>query len=409
MTGSSAVGTRILALCLLAAAAGLPGCSSIDEAVGGGGTEEAAQPPPPNATAQAAPMAATPAPEENEAAAPPPEAAAGNAAPPPPPVTAAPAPPPVSTAMAPITVQPGADTGTVVGRTVSGLRAQLGTLVNKVGADAQRLAELKNSSAQATGTYQQTTATIRTRLAIGTTRGNPELIGQWNTAQGALDTITGNINALSEIAGDIGSDASNARSTYNSIQAAYNMSGGVDEDQRQLNALSDAASQTMIVTDRLKRDVSQAIQRQTAYVANERGDLTTLESAIRAGDYTGPVMGVAAEPVSAAAAPPAAEAIATPPPAGTPIATIKFGHTPEPYEKTLYAALSQTLASQPKASFSVVGIAPKPTRVAANLAEREAKAVMHTMGEMGVPEARMEVSAATDPAISTGEVRVYVK
>ena len=57
----------------------------------------------------------------------------------------------------------------------------------------------------------------------------------------------------------------------------------------------------------------------------------------------------------------------------------------------------------------MVGIAHATTRLAASSAERSAQAVMRTMGEMGVPAARMDVSAATDPAIEANEVRVYVK
>lgn len=394
MTGIKPAGTRILALLLLATAAGLAGCSSIDEAVGGG-TEAAAQPPP-GAVAQAAPPEAT----APSAAAPAPEAGVPLAAPAAP-VTTTVAPPPRAAGMAPIVIQPGTETGTSVGRTVAGLRSQLQALAAKVTTDGQALSDVKARSAQAIATYQQATANVQTRLAVGTTPGNPELIGQWNSAQGALDTITGNINALSKLAGEVGGDSNAAHNTYNSIQAAYNAGGGVDEDQRQLNVLSDEASQTMFVADRLKRDAAQSIARETAYVANERGSLTTLASAIKAGDYAGQLMG--------SQAPPAMASAGTPPPAGTPIVTIKFGRAHAAYEKTLYAALSQALASQPKASFTVVGISSTATRLAANGAERNAKAVMHTMGEMGVPTARMEVSAATDPAISASEVRVYVK
>lgn len=408
MTGFNPAGTRILALLLLATAAGLGGCSSIDQAVGGGTREQAAQPSA-IATAEAAPpeAAAPPPPEAGQESAPaaapegiPPVAAA----PAPPPIASTVAPPPTAPGMAPITIQPGADTGTAVGRTVAGLRSQLQALTGKMSGDAQHLAELRSSSAQAIATYQQATANIQTRLAVGTAPGNPELIAQWNTAQGSLDTITGNINALSKLAGDISGDSSAAHAAYNSIEATYSMSGGVDEDQRQLNVLSDEASQSMIVSDRLMRQAKQAIQRETAYVANERGSLTTLASAIRSGDYAGPLMGTQSAVVA-----PAETAAATPPPTGTPIVTIKFDRAHVDYEKTLYSALSQALASQPKASFHVVGIARATTRVAANSAERDAKAVMRTMGAMGVPAARMEVSAATDPAIGSSEVRVYVK
>jgi len=415
MTGFKPAGMRVLALVLLATAAGLAGCSSIDEAVGGGGMEQAAQPPP-GVPAQAAPPEAS-APAPSEANATPPAEAGPPVASPAAPVVAATMAPPPAAGMAPIIIQPGADTGTAVGRTVAGLRSQLQALAGKMSGDAQHLAELKSGSAQAIATYQQATANIQTRLAVGTAPANPELIGQWNTAQGALDTITGNINALSRLAGDIGGDSAAAHSTYSSIQATYNAPGGVDEDQRQLNVLSDEASQTMIVADRLMRESKQAILRQTAYVASERGSLTTLASAIRAGDYSGSLMGMPPVPVPSTVAPaadsatmaPAAASSSAAPPSGAPIVTIKFDRSHVQYEKTLYSALSQALASQPKASFSVVGIAPSATRVAANSAERDAKAVMRTMGEMGVPSTRMEVSAVTDPAVSASEVRVYVK
>ena len=415
MTGFGPAGTRILALFLLATGMGLSGCSSIDEAVGGGGTERAAQLPGGAAGQVAPPEAPAPAPTEASSA-PAPESGAPVAAAPTAPVSAITmAPPPPPAGILPIVIQPGADTGTAVGRTVVALRSQLQTVAGKVTGNAQQLADLKSSSAQAIAAYQQATANIQTRLAVGTAPGNPELIAQWNTAQSALDTITGNINALSKLAGDINGDSAAAHSAYNSIEAAHNTSGGVDEDQRQLNVLSDEASQTMIVSDRLMRDAKQSIQRQTAYVANERGALTMLASAIKAGDYAGPLMGTqAAAPMPAAVptAPRTEAAMATeaaPPPTGSPIVTIKFDRAHVDYEKTLYSALSQALASQPKASFSVVGIARSTTRVAAVGAERDAKAVMRTMGEMGVPATRMEVSAATDPAVDASEVRVYVK
>src|SRR5205085_12695587 len=186
MTGFKRAGTRLLALFLVATATSLAGCSSIDQAMQGG-TEAAAQPPA-GATAQAFPPEAGPPPpaEVGATPAPAPEGAAPVAVAPTAPVTATTVAPPPTARMAPISVQPGADTGTAVGRTVSGLRSQLQAGAGQVSGDAQRLADLKSSSAQAIATYQQATANIQTRLAVGTAPGNPELIGQWNTAQGAL-------------------------------------------------------------------------------------------------------------------------------------------------------------------------------------------------------------------------------
>ena len=54
-----------------------------------------------------------------------------------------------------------------------------------------RLTDLRNQGAGAAGSYQEAKAHITTRLQVGTTRGNPELVAEWNTAQGQLDAPVG--------------------------------------------------------------------------------------------------------------------------------------------------------------------------------------------------------------------------
>lgn len=390
MTRSRRAGTRILALAFVTATAGfgLAGCGSIDNMLFGGGTEAAAQPP---ANGQAAAPEGAP-------------SAAAAAAPAPAAVETAPTPGAMASEISPITVEPATDTGTTVSHTIANLRSQLQALATKLGTDAQHYAELRNTAAQAAATYQQATGNISTRLEIGTTRGNPELIAQWNTAQGALDTLTSNINALSALANEVSNDSSAAHYEQDTIQATFNVSGAVDEDHRQLGVLSDETGQTNVVIDRLMADVTQSIQRQTAYVANERGNLTTLASAIKAGEYYAPLL--TAQGAMASNMGPAAS--------GTPIVTIKFSRAHVNYDRVLYSALSQALASKPSASFNVIGISPTrgsetSVQLAQSDAQRHAQDVMHSMGEMGVPQSRMSVASSTDAAISASEVRVYVR
>lgn len=408
MTPMRAAGTRILALAFLSAIAGtgLAGCASIDEAMFGGGTEEAAQPPANAAPeAQAAPAPGTPVP-------PPAPVETGEAAPAPV-VAAAPPPAPAGPAVAPVAIEGGANTGTVVGNTIQSLRSQLQNLDTKIAGDAQHAAELRNQDAQAVASYQQATGHISGRLGVGTTRGNPELIGEWNAAQATLDSLSSNINALSALATEVSNDSSTAHNEGDTIQATFNVSGAVDEDHRQLSVLADETSQTIIRVDRLMSEVRRALQRQTAYVADERGNLSRLANAIRAGDYSSPMLGARAGPPAreaAAASLPTPDAMA----AGAPIVTIKFARAHVSYDRVLYAALSQALASQPHASFSVVGVAPTrgdtaAVQLAQNSAERDAQAVMHSMTEMGVPTTRMAASSSTDPSIAASEVRVYVR
>ncbi len=402
MTAMRAAGTRILALAFLSAVAGtgLAGCASIDDALFGGGTEEAAQPPANAAPeAQAAPAPETPVP-------PPAPVATGEMAPAPV-VTGAAPPAPVGPSVSPVAIEGGANTGTAVGNTVQSLRSQLQNLDTKVAGDAQHAAELRNQDAQAVASYQQATAHISGRLGVGTTRGNPELIGEWNAAQSTLDSLSANINALSALATEISNDSSTAHNEGDTIQATFNVSGAVDEDHRQLSVLADETSQTIIRVDRLMSEVRRALQRQTAYVADERGNLSRLANAIRAGDYSSPMLGGARAGAPAreasAASMPTADAMA----AGAPIVTIKFARAHVAYDRVLYAALSHALAAQPHASFSVVGVAP--TSGAADAAQNNAQAVMHSMTEMGVPATRMAASSSTDPSIAASEVRVYVR
>jgi hypothetical protein len=326
---------------------------------------------------------------------------------------------------APVPIAPGTPTGTAVGHTIDTLRSQLQALEAKLASSAQNFADLQNTSAQQSLIYQQDAVQIAARLAGGTTRSNPELIGQWNNAQGALDSMTGNINALAALAGQVESDSKAAHDESSAIQSAFAEAGAVDEDHRELGLLSDEASEIAVQIDRLLREVKLALQRETAYVANERGNLVRLAGAIKAGDYTllfssapAPVRPLRTRAAAAEAPPaeaPAAEAPAAEapvvasasPPAGTPIATIKFDHPHVSYETELYSALSQALATQPAASFNVVGVAPADG--SAESAGHDARAVMHAMGEMGVPASRMSLSAATDAAITSSEVRVYVK
>lgn len=433
MTFTRAAGLRILALGLLAAASAvsLSGCGDIDNALFG--ATEGVTPPPANAEAaqppaqgEAPPAQAEAAPPPGQPSVPPPQQPAPAVAPPPAPVaTAQMAPPAVGGEFTPINVAPGADTGTTVSHSIATLRSQLEGLESKLASNAQHFTDLRNSGTQAAASYQDATGHISARLSGGTTRGNPELIGEWNTAQGALDSLTGNINALGQLASDVSKDAADAHQEYDTIQSTFDVSGAVDEDHRQLSVLSDETGQTIVLLDRLLREVKQTLQRQTAYVATERGHLTNLAELVKAGNYAGMIgprreaaaprvarkrvaaAAPAAAPVSAAPAGAPASDVAAAIAGGTPIITIKFNRPHVSFEHALYNALSQALAAKPTASFNVVAVSTGGAN--AEGADKDAENVMRAMGEMGVPATRMSATSSTEAAIAATEVRVFVK
>ena len=312
-------------------------------------------------------------------------------------------------AITPVTIEPGANTGTAVSGTIATMRSQIMTLEEHLAANAARLTELRNQGADAASSYQDAKARITTRLQVGTTRGNPELVNEWNVAQSALDAIATNINNLNALGATIAADSSAAHFALDQIQATYNVSGAVDEDHRQLRVLEDETNQTIVLIDRILKSTSENTQRQTAYAANERANLTTLAAAIKNGELYDSDLGAPA--LASAGGPMSASTLAM---AGTPLVVIRFDHPGVDYQQILYAALTQALQSRPNAGFSVVAVSPtRGTAAAVQLAQTSAKnhaqEVLRSMTDMGVPATRLAVASATDPSATSSEVRVFVR
>jgi len=367
----------------LTAGLGLTACSDIDSMFGGESEDVAAEAPP---TADAA-------------GAPPPSAAGAPMAQP---LSAGAA--PVATITA-VNIDSGPDTGTAVNKTIQVLRNQVMGLQQKLSANYGQLTQLRNQGAGAASAYQEAKARITTRLQVGTTRGNPELVAEWNTAQGQLDALSANVNALNAMGTDITNDSSSAHFALDQIGATFNVSGAVDEDHRQLQLLEDQTSQTIVMIDRLLKETSDAIQRQTAYLANERANLTTLAAAIKSGDFYGG--GVTSSLGSGGVMQSAAYG-------GSPLVVVKFDRPNVDYQQILYAALNQALQNRPGANFQVVAVSPTrgtaaSVQIAQSTARRHAQDVMRTMTDMGVPATRLNVGSTTDPNATSSEVRVFVR
>jgi hypothetical protein len=361
----------------------LTACSDIDSMFGGGEDENVAAEAPPTADGAGAP----------------PSAAAALAPVASQPLGAGAA--PVAT-ITPVNIDTGPDTGTAVNKTIQSLRNQVMGLQQKLSGNYGRLTELRNQGAGSASAYQEAKARITTRLQVGTTRGNPELVAEWNTAQGQLDALSANVNALNALGTDITNDSSTAHFALDQIGATFTVSGAVDEDHRQLQLLEDQTSQTIVMIDRLLKETSDAIQRQTAYLANERANLTTLAAAIKSGDFYGGGVTSSLGGIPAVAS------------AGSPLVVVKFDRPNVDYQQILYAALNQALQNRPGANFQVVAVSPTrgtaaSVQIAQSTARRHAQDVMRSMTDMGVPATRLGVASTTDPSATSSEVRVFVR
>lgn len=366
------------------------------------------------------------------------QAAPTPASPPVIPVSASPAPPPKMG----MSAQPQSDsgavnsTGTFVGDKLVQLRKEVARLKATLRKHRAEMERIRSITAENSRRYHMAVATINARLQIGTTPGNPVLVNEWNSAQSELARIDSDIARLNALANDVASTLTMSSYLLETTRAAYSLSGAVDEDHRQLAQLEDEVNRTTVVIDRLLNDMSQDINRQIAYVGNERNNLTTLSFAIKNGTLLGANLQnraflAANRPVfqqSSLTRTPALQnlrdddsaertaqsARATEPSLRRPLVVIRFDKPKVAFEQALYAAVSQALERRPSATFDLVAISPKygsPAKaaLASTTSKRNAESVLRSLSEMGMPLDRVRLSAMSSDKTDTNEVHIYVR
>ena len=390
---------------IFAAAALLCGCSYIDNVLTGEDSSQENYPP-----AQSESVQIPPSPAEQSAQ----PAIAQTPAPAPAPTqtqTPSAAPPAVGTgnyAAQPVT--PGASTGTYVGQKVASLRGDLQRLQNNINQHNQELQQARQAMASDAGSYYTLVASINSRLQVGTTPGNPQLVQQWTQAQSSLDRLADDIARLNTISNAAASDSALAAYILESVRAAYGLQGAVDEDHRQLAILENDCNRTVPLIDRLLSDLNEDASRQSNYVSNERRNLTVLSLAIKNGELYGQSFnnrGLAGAPSQVAAATPAM--------AGRqPLMVIRFDKPNVPYEQALYSAVSRALDRRPGATFEVVAVSPTggnagQSALNTSTSKRNAESVVRSLTSMGLPPDRINVSATSSAAAQGNEVQVFVR
>jgi hypothetical protein len=181
----------------------------------------------------------------------------------------------------------GPSSGTVVGNRALELRDEVLRLRSSVTLNAGEFALLRSNGAAGAVQYHSTVAAITARLQNGTTRGNPILLRQWDEAETSLNEVTSSLNRLNALQTSVAADASLASYLLESIQAAFQLSGAVDEDHDQLKLVRDEVSRLVVQLDYLRNQVADDIQRQTSYLTAERSNLQALAFAITRGELMG--------------------------------------------------------------------------------------------------------------------------
>lgn len=294
-------------------------------------------------------------------------------------------------------------TGTVVGERVEGLRGELAGLQQRINQHSAQFEAIQATTTGNSQKYHGTIAAINARLQIGTTKGNPILIGQWNEAQQGLEKIANDVSQMNSLANNVSADANEAGYLLESTKSTFELSGAIEEDHRQLTVLEDEASRTSVIANRLLSQLSGDIARQTSYVGAERANLTNLSDAIKNGGFLGSA-GTRNYLKSSAASDPVTGV-------SNALVIIRFDRDDVAYEQALYEAVSQTMQQRPQSSFDVVSISPLQGDIAANqaLAAQNAKRVLRSLTNMGLPASRVNLSATSNTQVASNEVHIFVR
>ena len=281
---------------------------------------------------------------------------------------------------------------------------------------------------------------------------------QWDEANNSLDEVTSSLNRLNSLLTAVDSDASVGSYLLQSVQAAFELSGAVDEDHDQLKLLRDEVSRQIVQLDYLRSQTTNDIERQTNYLNTERANLQALAFAISRGEMMGnslanrpvivtppstsyvpgpaaggdPQMFAApASPVSAGvvggAAPmsprdlmserASSNATASNDGAGSVghlLVLIRYNQPVVEYQQQLSRAVGTTIEHHPDAAFSIVAVSPAsgdPADLARTqeAAKRDAEDVRRSLVQLGLSPSHISVSSTQMQAAQVPEVHLYVR
>jgi len=316
-----------------------------------------------------------------------------------------------STNFIPPNITPGQQTGTFVGQKVRMLRSELKRMQSEITSQNNSLQQIRRQTKSNAQLYHKSIGSINSRLQVGSTPGNPFLVRQWNIGQQQLSKIDGDIGKMNSLANAVSGSSTMSSYLLETTRAAYGITGAVEEDHRQLAILEDEVNRTVVLIDRLLNELSEDIARQSAYVSNERSNLTTLSLAIKNGELLGSSLANRAyEPRNNSSMNNRLDPVSN----RSPLVVIRFDRPNIQYKQALYTAVNQALKRRPDAGFDIVAVTAAQgssarITVESNKAKRNAEAVLRSLSEMGLPLDRVRLSSKTSRSARSNEVHVFVR
>ena len=306
-------------------------------------------------------------------------------------------------------------TGTFVGGKINQFRSDLSSIQNAISSHNNDYLRFKDLVDEQTSVYQGLSSAIRSRLQIGTTPGNPILVGQWNDAQRALEDIQNNVNNLQIVNNRVTADAALIEHLSNAIDSSFFISGAIDEDHNQLKVLKDDVQRTAVLYDRLMNELESKISREIQVLNDERQYMKNLAEDVEIGKFGGRV---SAPPTNAQTSSSSSSSPSSTSPSelkvvplnyDNAILVIKFDDSSFDYSTALFESISAALEQMPSAGFEVVAVSPTGGASYADQARTKASEVFNKILEMGVPSERLTLTSSNSTSAQAEEVHIYLK
>ncbi len=306
-------------------------------------------------------------------------------------------------------------TGTFVGGKINQFRSDLSSIQNAISSHNNDYLRFKDLVDEQTSVYQGLSSAIRSRLQIGTTPGNPILVGQWNDAQRALEDIQNNVNNLQIVNNRVTADAALIEHLSNAIDSSFFISGAIDEDHNQLKVIKDDVQRTAVLYDRLMNELESKISREIQVLNDERQYMKNLAEDVEIGKFGGRV---SAPPTNAQTSSSSSSSPTSTSPSelkvvplnyDNAILVIKFDDSSFDYSTALFESISAALEQMPSAGFEVVAVSPTGGASYADQARTKASEVFNKILEMGVPSERLTLTSSNSTSAQAEEVHIYLK
>lgn len=299
-------------------------------------------------------------------------------------------------------------TGTFVGGKINQFRGDLASIQTAISSHNNDYLRFKDLVDEQTTIYQGLSSAIRSRLQIGTTPGNPILVGQWNDGQRALEDIQNNVNNLQIVNNRVTADFALIGHLQKAISSSFFISGAIDEDHNQLKVLRDDVERTKVLYDRLMNELENRISREISILNDERQYMKNLAVDVEIGRFGNSISSPPSS-LGTSSSQQSNKIKSAPLNYDSALVVLKFDDSELDYSAGLFETISSSLNQQPSVKFEIVAVSPTGGASFALKAREKAAQILTQITEMGVPAERLSLTSSNSSSAQAEEVHIYIR